>query len=371
MPASEHVQTAPALHTGLPDLSLGYVPLTDAAPLLVADAKGFFRANGLCVALTPAASWSALRDRVAFGAWDGGQMLGPMPIAAALGLGGVRADLVVTATLGRNGNTLVLGGSLAEAMGDASFPLTGSAFAAGLRRHRANGAPPPVLAVVFAYSSHNYLLRHWLAEAGVNPEQDVTLVVLAPPALPEALATGQIDGFCAGEPWGSRAVDLRVGRIMLTSGAIWPDHPEKVLALNADLAARDPARIEAATRSVIAAATWLANPENIEEAAHILHHQALPGVPEAVVAFALRGQLPLSPDADPTPVPRAIVHGTAETYPDPVHAAWFLAAMRRWGHVARGGAAPAGVWRPDIWHRVTALPAPFIDTPPTPRSLLP
>ena len=97
---------APAVTRGLPDLSLGYVPLTDAAPLLVAEEKGFFRRHGLRVALAPAASWAALRDRVAFGVWDGAQMLAPMPIAAVLGLGGVRAAAVVTATQGRNGNTL-------------------------------------------------------------------------------------------------------------------------------------------------------------------------------------------------------------------------------------------------------------------------
>lgn len=372
---------APGLSRSLPDLSLGYVPLTDAAPLLVAEEKDFFRRFGLRVAVAPAASWAALRDRVAFGAWDGAQMLAPMPIAAALGLGGVRAGAVVSATLGRNGNTLVFGRALADALGDAGFPAPAAAIAAAVGRFRAGVQRPPTLAVVFPFSSHNYLLRHLLAQGGIDPDRDVRLVVMAPPSLPEALASGAIDGFCAGEPWGSRAVDLRVGRIVLPSRAVWPDHPEKVLAFSAELALRDPARVEAATAAVVAAADWLSHPGHMEEAAAILHRRALPQVPPEVISAALAGRLLCAPDAAAVAVPRAIAFGVAETCPDPAHAAWFLAAMARWGHVPEAAALPQGLWRPDIWHRAVAAaglappPALPADPPPAlpcpPRSALP
>jgi NitT/TauT family transport system ATP-binding protein/nitrate/nitrite transport system substrate-binding protein len=365
------VITAPAVMHDLPDLRLGYVPLTDAAPLLVAESKGFFRRHGLRVALDPAASWAALRDRVALGVWDGGQMLSPMPIAASLGLSGVPATWQVTATMGRAGNTLVLGGALADALGDAPFPLAPAAFAAALATLRASGAAAPCLAVVFPFSSHNYLLRHFLAAGGVDPDHDVRLVVLAPPALPEALASGRIDGFCAGEPWGSRAVDLRVGRIALTSAAIWPDHPEKVLAINA---ATGSARAIAATAAVIEAAAWLAFPENTAEAAHILHSQALPGVPEEIVALALAGRLKLGPDGASVAMPRVIVHGAGETIPDPAEAEWFLGAMRRWGHAPADAALPDNLWRPDLWRRAvaaTGLSLPEFAAPPLPLAPFP
>ena len=340
---SDATLSAPSVTHALPDLRLGLVPLSDAAPLLVAEAKGMFRRHGLRVALGVAPSWSALRDRVAFGVWDGAHMLGPMPLAAAAGLGGVRAELCVTATLGRNGNTMVLGGALQAALAGAAFPLAPGDFAAALA-----GRPAvPRLAVVFPYSSHNYLLRHWLAAGGIDPDRDVELVVLPPPDLPEALASGAIDGFCAGEPWGSRAVELRVGRIVLTTGAIWADHPEKVLALPVSLVARDPARVVAATAAVIEAAAWLAQTENRAEAAHILHAELLASVPLDVIALALNGQLRRAPDGAPLPAPHAIRHGAAETFPDPDHAAWFAAEMHRWGHLAE--APPPGIWRPDLW----------------------
>lgn len=325
-----------AVFEGVPDLRLGFVPLTDAAPLVVAEAKGFFRDQGIRVALAPAASWAALRDRVAFGAWDGGQMLLPMAVALGLGLGGVRADLTVSATLGRNGNALVLGGAAAR------FPMTPAGFADWVR---AVGRAPRI-AVVFPFSSHNYLLRHFMAAGGIDPDRDVRLVVLAPSALPEALAAGEIDGFCAGAPWGSRAVDLRVGRIVLSSGAIWDWHPEKVLALRAGVAAEVAV---AATAAVIRAAAWLEEAGNAGEAAEILHARALPGVPREVIALALEGRLAVDADLPAVPVPGAIVHSVAATRPDAGEAAWFLAAMRRWGHVAPGAVLPDGVWRLDVW----------------------
>ncbi|MGE0225252.1 MAG: CmpA/NrtA family ABC transporter substrate-binding protein [Acetobacteraceae bacterium] len=367
----------PAIRHDLPDLRLGFVPLTDAAPLLVAEVKGFFHRHGLSVSLAPSPSWSALRDRVVFGVYDGAHILGPMPLAIGLGLGGVHARLHVTATLGRNGNTVVLGGTLSEKLGEAGFPLTATDFAAVLRRRAQAGREKVRLAVVFPFSSHNYLLRHWLAEGGIDPDHDLSLVVLPPPALPEALAARKIDGFCAGEPWGSRAVDLRVGRIVLTSSRIWPDHPEKVLAVPAALTERDPARVDAATAAVMEAANWLSFAENRAEAARILHARALPGVPPEVIALALEERLQPSPDLLPSHTPRVILHSAAATYPDPGDARWFFGAMRRWGHVSPDTTMPDGIWRPDIWRRAAqtagllglaeASPV-FNETPPTIRS---
>ncbi|MDR3530720.1 MAG: ABC transporter substrate-binding protein, partial [Rhodopila sp.] len=112
-------------------LRLGYVPLTDAAPLLIAQEKGFFRRQGLGVSLTPVASWASLRDRIAFGMLDGAQMLSPMPIAATLGLGGVRTELVVGATLGRNGNTITFGDALAGEIAAAAGPAPATAARVG------------------------------------------------------------------------------------------------------------------------------------------------------------------------------------------------------------------------------------------------
>jgi two-component system, oxyanion-binding sensor len=177
-------------------LRLGYVPLTDAAPLLVADALNLFARHGVRVALSAEPSWATLRDKLAFGALDGAHLLGPMAIAAAVGAGGLTRRLAIGCGLARNGNAVVLSHALAEAAGAGDAPLAPDAFARAVRQC----PEPPVLAVVFAHSSHHYLLRHWLAAGGLDPDADVRLTVVPPPRCAEALATGAIDGFCAGEP---------------------------------------------------------------------------------------------------------------------------------------------------------------------------
>jgi len=205
---------------------------------------------------------------------------------------------------------------------------------------------------VFPFSSHNYLLRHLLAEKGVDPDRDLTLVVLPPPAVPEALASGAIDGFCAGEPWGSRAVDLRVGRIVATTAGIWPNHTEKVLAFAEATLAAEAEAVESIVAAVIAACDWLAAPEHAFEATHLMHHAALPGVPEEVISVAL---------ADPA----LLHHSAAATYPDPAQAAWYLGEMRRWRHIPAGAGDDLleRIWRPEFWNRAArrhgfAAPAP-------------
>ena len=154
---------------------------------------------------------------------------------------------------------------------------------------------------------------------------------------------------------------------------------EKLFALPAALATRDPARVVAATAAVIEAAAWLGEAENAREAAALLHETALPRVPEAVIARGLQNRLIPAPDAAPIDV-EMIRHGAAETFPDPAHAAWFFAAMQRWKHIDRAAALPNDIWRPDLWRRAATLAGrtdlskkeiPFTDMPPTIRSRLP
>jgi ABC-type nitrate/sulfonate/bicarbonate transport system substrate-binding protein len=358
-------------------LHLGFVPLTDAAPLLVAEALGLFRRHGVSVALNRVGAWSALRDHIALGHLDGGQMLSPMPIAAALGLSFLPTRLAAVAALGRHGNTITFSTQLVREITDAApalaarRPLPAAAFAEALAARRAKGLPRPTLAVVFAFSSHNYLLRHWLAAGGIDPERDVTLVVVPPPLVPTELAEGRIDGFCAGEPWGSQAVALRHGEIVLTSADLWLNHPEKLLTFRSACLAAAPERVAACVAAVLEAGLWLSAPANTAEAARIVHH-AMPDVPEPVVALALGRRLVLAPDAPPTPVQGLQFHPEA-TYPHPEHGAWWARQMLRWGHI---DALPpdliASIWRPDIWQHGAAragLPTHPPALPPCPGDL--
>lgn len=324
-------------------LRLGFVPLTDAAPLLAAQELGMFAATGLRVALSAETSWAAVRDKIAFGGLDAAHLLGPMPIALACGLGGVRHRLVVGAGLGLNGNRLVLSNALAEKL-DPTTPLTPEGFAALVRGLQA----PPRIAVVFPFSSHNYLLRHWVALGGLKPDQDLHLSVLPPSRAGEALAAGEIDGFCAGEPWGSEAAVRGAGRVVLSSGEIWAGHPEKMLAFSEDFVATRREEAVACTAAVIAAARWLDDPANRDDAVAILRARAFPGLAPETIALALDGVLP-----DGTPLPEeARLRFRPATLPRADSAGWWLRQMRRWEHLPAGiGEAEAlapyddGLWR--------------------------
>ncbi|MBP0447647.1 ABC transporter substrate-binding protein [Roseomonas sp. SSH11] len=315
----------------MPDrvLRIGYVPLIDAAPLLVAEARGMFRRFGVRVTLSQEAAWAAVRDRVAHGLLDGAHMLAPLPIALACGLGGVQASLSVGAGIGRNGNTLTLSPELADESGLSpdGAPLSAGAFATAVRLRVAAGRPPVRLAAVFPFSSHHYLLRHWLASGGLDPDRDLRLTVVPPPRSVQALAQGEIDGFCAGEPWGSHAAALGVGRVALTGGDIWPDHPEKVLAFRPGLRTEQAVGVTAA---VIAAARWLDDPTNREDAVRLMRDRVFPGMQPETIRMPLAGQTPTQAGIRALPAPMRFREATLAR---PEAAAWWLSQMRRWGHV--------------------------------------
>lgn len=354
-------------------LRIGFVPLTDAAPLVVAEALGLFAHHGVAVTLSAEAGWAALRDKLAFGTLDAAHILGPLAIALATGAGGLRRRLAVTAGLARNGNTVILSSALAQAIGPFAAPLDPHRFAEALHARAEEGLPPPTIAVVFPFSSHNYLLRHWLAAGGLDPDHDVRLVVVPPPRMARALADGAIEGFCAGEPWGSHAVASGAGRFALATADIWRDHPEKVFAFAEGLVERDEDAVIAVTAAVIEAALWLDDPANRADAARILQERAFPELPRSTIAAVLEGRVAGPPGAASQPV-SAPIRFAAASCPQREEAAAWLAAMRRWGHATADDAEALAPWRPDLWERAAghflprpaigrAAPSPLIPTP--------
>lgn len=335
-----------------PHLRIGFVPLTDAAPLVVADALGLFAEQGVRVALSPERAWAAVRDKLVFGALDGSHLLAPMAVALAAGVGGLRRRLDVTVRLGRNGNLFVLSPTLADAVGSFTAPLSADAFAAAVQARAEDGLPPPTIAVVFPHSSHNYLLRQWMAEGGLDPDHDVRLVAVPPPQMARALAEGAIEGFCAGEPWGSHAIAQGVGRYALTTGDIWPGHPEKVLAFAEGLAEREPEAVIAATAAVIAAQRWLTDPANRGAAVALLAERAFAGVAPDTIAAAFAGVVGGTGQGLATPL-----SFDPETPPDAATAARWAEAMHRWGHLPTAATEDEvrAPWRPDLWRRAATL----------------
>jgi ABC-type nitrate/sulfonate/bicarbonate transport system substrate-binding protein len=258
------------------DLRLGFIPLNDAAPLIVAKAKGYFAGEGLDVTLAREVSWANIRDKVSVGLLDGAHMLGPLPIACSLGLSGPSTPMITPFSLNLNGSAITVSRGLADAMraadpqGMSQRPRTARPLRAAIEARRAAGEPPLTFAVVFPYSMHNYELRYWLAEAGIDPDRDLRIVITPPPRMAARLASGEVDGFCVTAPWNALAVAQGNGEIMTYASEIWRVGPDKVLGLTAEWAERHPETLQAVLRALLRAAVWCDEPRNRAELGAIL-----------------------------------------------------------------------------------------------------
>jgi two-component system, oxyanion-binding sensor len=322
------------------ELTIGFMPLLDCALLAVAAEKGPAAANGLNLRLVRESSWANIRDRIVVGHFDAAHMLGPMVVAETVGAGQINVPLLAPVALGRGGNAITVSRALWSQMQVAGADLgaapTSTAAALGrVVAHRAaTGGAPLVLAMVFPFSCHNYQLRHWLESGGVDPDSDVRLVVLPPPLLVDALRTGQVDGFCVGEPWNSVAVESGVGVIAAIVSDVWAAAPEKVLGMRADYATSHPDAVRALIRSIEAASHWTRDPGNLDELADLLSEPRYVGVPARILRRGLLGDVLLM-TGEP-PVRRAdflILSGRDATVPSPDDAEWICLQMQRWGQV--------------------------------------
>jgi nitrate/nitrite transport system substrate-binding protein len=358
-------------------LRLGFIPLLDAAPLFIASEKGMFSRHGLSVELSPEASWSTIRDKVALGALDGAHMLGTMPLATTLGLGNVQKPQVTALALNLNGNCITLANHVAARMEEiapgcfADRPNSVHALRQVIDADKAAGRAPLTFAVTFPYSSHNYELRYWMAHGGIDPDADVRLIVVPPHRMVENLAAGNIDGYCVGDPWNQQAVLGGLGRIAVTTHELWNNRIEKVFGVNLDWAERHHEQHIALLMALIEAGHWLDEPENRLEAAHILSSACYVNAPMDVLKLPLLGKVQYATAGTPDERPDHIVFSRyAAAFPWRSQAEWFLLQMRRWGQLNPAvdiSAAADAVYRTDLFRMAAAalgLPAPPIDRKP-------
>jgi len=339
-------------------LSIAFVPLTDSAVLVAARERGFAEAEGLDLSLVKCTSWATLRDRLVFGQVQAAHMLAPLAVAVTLGLSQHPARIVAPFRLGMNGNALTLAKDFAAALDPKpsnriSDPVaTAHDFASAIGMHRRK----PVIGVVHRFSSHALTLRYWLGFAGVDPDRDITLRVLPPSLLVEALRGGEIDGFMAGEPWNSAAVDAGLGEIGATTAAIWPKSVEKTLAARADWAEANGDVLARLVGSLIQAAAWCDNSENHPELAALLAREACVGQPEELIQAGLDGQLTLRKGDAPISQPNFIkFHGPDANRPQPAHGEWIFEQFLRWGMVDdddQARASAAGVFDDAVYRAV-------------------
>ncbi|MCA0255848.1 MAG: ABC transporter substrate-binding protein [Proteobacteria bacterium] len=373
---------AAALSPEKDELKLGFIKLTDMAPLAIAKEKGFFEDEGLFVTLEPQANWKVLLDRVITGELDGAHMLAGQPIAATIGFG-TKAEIVTPFSMDLNGNAITVSNAVWEAMkknvtagadGKPVHPIKADALKPVVDQYKSEGKPFN-LGMVFPVSTHNYELRYWLAAGGINPgyyspadvsgqvKGDVLISVTPPPQMPATMESGTILGYSVGEPWNQAAVFKGIGVPVVTDYDIWKNNPEKVFGLTKAFTEKNPQTTLALTKALIRAAEWLDadNNANRAEAVKILSKPEYVGADEKVIANSMTGTFEYEKgDKRPAPDFNVFFRYNA-TYPYYSDAIWYLTQMRRWGQIpekkddAWYAQTAASVYKPDIYLKAAEL----------------
>jgi ABC-type nitrate/sulfonate/bicarbonate transport system substrate-binding protein len=339
---------------------IGFVPLVDAALPIVAHAMGLAEQEGVAIELHRDSSWATVRDRLIYGQTDAAHLLAPLAIATSMGLDRPAVPLAAPFMLGLNGNTVTVSTRVAALLGDyrvGDVADTGRRLAAAARAE-AEGGRKLRLAVVHRYSSHNYMLRYWLAASGCDPDRDVEIVVVPPPFVADALAIGEVDGSCVGEPWNSVAVTHGDAVIVAATSQIWNRGVEKLLAFRRPALDERRAEVEALLRALHRAGTIVSDPGRRAEVAELLAHPDHIGQPAELIERALAGRLMLRPGEEPTAVEDFLVlHREAANFPWRSQAMWLYSQMVRWDHADLAGhdfQEAADVFRPDIYRSALA-----------------
>ena len=342
-------------------LSIAFLPLTDCAILAVAKEQGFAEEEGIDLTLVRDTSWATVRDRLVYGQVQGAHMLAPLAVGVTLGLSEHKAKLISPFKLGLNGNLVILSRHLAASLpGQRAERIADPAKAAQdiAAAFRTATGRVPVLGVVHRFSSHALMLRYWLASADLLPDRDYSLRILPPSLMGDALASGEIDGFCAGEPWGTVAVAAGAGEVVAVGARIWQRGVEKLLTLRSDWASEHAETVDALLRACDRAAAWCDTPNNRDALAQLLARDAYVGRPVEELLPALTGHLIVSADERDEPVPDVLLfHCEAANFPWRSQGLWIYSQFVRWGFVEMsddGRDTAASVLRPDIYRRALA-----------------
>lgn len=338
-------------------LAVGYIPLVDSAPLIVAQEMGFAAEEGLDLDLKRAPSWSSLRDMLVFGRVDAAHMLAPVPVASALGLGNTGTVLNAISVLSVNGNVIGVSAEMAQRLRDIGHDFRfNDAFAAG---HALIKAAPKRLriAVPFPFSMHAEMLYYWLSTLGFPAPQSIDIRTVPPPLMADAMRAGDVDAFCVGEPWGTFVVEEALGALLLPSSAIWSFAPEKVLAVRSDWAADQPALSGRLIRAAWRAGRWLSDPDNRILAAEMLSREPYLNMPPEMIDRALSGKLTVTPQGLQRTVPGFLrFHREQATFPWDSQAQWIAHQLASRMGLDRHAAmvTAAQVFRGDLYRAALA-----------------
>lgn len=335
---------------------LGYIALTDAAPLVVAAEKGLFAKYGMPdVEVAKQASWGATRDNLVLGGTsngiDGAHILTPMPYFMHTGKvtqNNVPVPMAILARLNLDSQGI----SVAKEYADTGVELDASKLKAAFEKKKAEGKEIKA-AMTFPGGTHDLWIRYWLAAGGIDPDKDVSTIVVPPPQMVANMKVGNMDVFCVGEPWNEQLVNQGIGFTACTTGELWKGHPEKALGMRADWVEKNPNAAKAILMAVMEAQQWCDSMDNRQEMSAILGKRQWFNVPPKDVLGRLKGDINYGNGR--------VAHGTdlqmkfwkdGASYPFQSHDSWFLAENIRWGKFAPDTdikALVSAVNREDLW----------------------
>jgi two-component system, oxyanion-binding sensor len=344
------------------DLTIGFLPLVDACLPILAREHGFAEAEGISLRLVRDMSWATVLDRLLYGHSDAAHMVAPLAIATTLGRGRPAQPLSVPFVLGLNGNAITMRPDIAhrlrgpDALGD---PVAAGAALKVIAQQRLAEGNPLRFGVVHRYSSHNYMLRYWLAACGIRPDVDVEITTVAPPFCADALEVGEVDAICVGAPWNSVAVERGVGEIVLVTAQIWRRGVEKVLAMRQPVMDSRRDEMEALIRALIAAGRHFVDPENWEANAAILARSEYLDGSATLIQRTISDRVLLASGGKVIHYPDLMFqYREAANFPWISQAEWLYTQMVRWDGQSSGqmgkfdpadAAKAARVFRPDVY----------------------
>ena len=337
-------------------VKLGYIALTDASPLIIAKEKGFYAKHGLPdVEVLKQASWGALRDNIVLGGAsngiDGAHILTPMPYLISTGKvtqNNIPVPMAILARLDLD----CQGISVSNAFKDTGVALDASKLKAAFEAKKAAGKEVKV-AMTFPGGTHDLWLRYWLAAGGIDPDKDVSTIVVPPPQMVANMKVGNLDALCVGEPWNEQLVNQEIGFTALTTGELWKRHPEKALGMRADWVEKNPIATKALIMGTIEAAQWCEKRENKQEMAEIIGRRQWFNVPVADIIGRIKGDINYGNGRVATGTDLYMKFwGDGASFPYKSHDAWFVTEDIRWGKFAPDTDVKAlvdKVNRADLW----------------------
>lgn len=307
----------------LTEVKIGFIPLTDCAPIVVAAEMGFDKKYGIKITPSKEASWAAIRDKTVNGELHAAHVLYGLVYGVQMGIGGQQKDMAVLMTLNNNGQGITLANQLKD---------KGVTSGQTLKRLLDNENRDYTFAQTFPTGTHAMWLYYWLATYGINPMKDVKTIVVPPPQMVANMRIGNMDGYCVGEPWNARAIYDKVGYTVATTQDIWTDHPEKVLGTTADFVAKNPNTARAMIMAVLEACRYIEATANRPAVAKLIAGKSYVNAPEEVIEGRFLGHYDNGIGKkweDPNYM--KFFNDGKVNFPYLSDGMWFLTQHKRWG----------------------------------------